>query len=77
FSLLAIPFFVLAGEIMNAGGLSKRIVDLPMNWWGINQAGWATSACFSLLAIPFFVLAGEIMNAGGLSKRIVDLPMNW
>ncbi|ELO3170908.1 TRAP transporter large permease subunit [Escherichia coli] len=30
FSLLAIPFFVLAGEIMNAGGLSKRIVDLPM-----------------------------------------------
>ena len=26
FSLLAIPFFVLAGEIMNAGGLSKRIV---------------------------------------------------
>ncbi|SMZ47815.1 2,3-diketo-L-gulonate TRAP transporter large permease protein yiaN [Escherichia coli] len=28
FSLLAIPFFVLAGEIMNAGGLSKRIVNL-------------------------------------------------
>ena len=44
FSLLAIPFFVLAGEIMNAGGLSKRIVDLP----GINQAGWATSACWQL-----------------------------
>lgn len=28
FSLLAIPFFVLAGEIMNAGGLSQRIVGL-------------------------------------------------
>jgi len=26
FALLAIPFFVLAGEIMNAGGISKRIV---------------------------------------------------
>lgn len=49
FSLLAIPFFVLAGEIMNAGGLSKRIVDLPIrNWWGINRAGWATSACWQL-----------------------------
>ncbi len=34
FSLLAIPFFVLAGEIMNAGGLSKRIVDLPMKLVG-------------------------------------------
>ena len=30
FSLLAIPFFVLAGELMNAGGISKRIVDLPL-----------------------------------------------
>ena len=30
FPLLAIPFFVLAGEVMNAGGISKRIVDLPL-----------------------------------------------
>ncbi|GEA15706.1 ABC transporter permease [Moorella sp. E308F] len=27
FPLMAIPFFVLAGEIMNAGGISKRIVN--------------------------------------------------
>jgi hypothetical protein len=27
FTLLAIPFFLLAGELMNAGGLSKRIVE--------------------------------------------------
>ncbi|SUH01249.1 dehydroascorbate transporter [Salmonella enterica subsp. enterica] len=44
FSLLAIPFFVLAGEIMNAGGLSKRIVDLPMKLVGISPAAWATWA---------------------------------
>lgn len=30
FPLLAIPFFMLAGELMNAGGLSRRIVALPM-----------------------------------------------
>lgn len=30
FSLMAIPFFILAGEMMNAGGLSQRIVDLPL-----------------------------------------------
>lgn len=39
FSLLAIPFFVLAGEIMNAGGLSKRIVDLPMKLVGHKPGG--------------------------------------
>ncbi|MDF2533345.1 MAG: putative transporter, partial [Clostridia bacterium] len=27
FPLMAIPFFVLAGEIMNVGGISKRIVN--------------------------------------------------
>lgn len=39
FSLLAIPFFVLAGEIMNAGGLSQRIVDLPMKLVGHRPCG--------------------------------------
>ncbi len=28
FSLLAIPFFVLAGEIMNRGGIANRLIDL-------------------------------------------------
>ena len=28
FPLLAVPFFMLAGEIMNVGGLSKRIVKV-------------------------------------------------
>lgn len=39
FSLLAIPFFVLAGEIMNEGGLSKRIIDLPMKLVGHKKGG--------------------------------------
>ncbi|HHX21452.1 MAG TPA: TRAP transporter large permease subunit, partial [Clostridiales bacterium] len=28
FSLLAIPFFILMGEIMSEGGISEKIVDL-------------------------------------------------
>ncbi|HXZ44057.1 MAG TPA: TRAP transporter large permease subunit, partial [archaeon] len=28
FVLLAIPFFFLAGELMNQGGITKRLVDL-------------------------------------------------
>ena len=30
FPLMAIPFFMLAGELMNAGGISKRIVNFSM-----------------------------------------------
>ncbi len=39
FPLLAIPFFVLAGELMNAGGISKRIVDLPLKLVGHKKGG--------------------------------------
>ncbi|QQF77740.1 TRAP transporter large permease subunit [Histophilus somni] len=39
FSLMAIPFFILAGEIMNEGGLSKRIIDLPMKLVGHKCGG--------------------------------------
>lgn len=39
FPLLAIPFFVLAGELMNAGGISKRIVNLPLKLVGHKQGG--------------------------------------
>src|SRR5690606_5907630 len=28
FSLIAIPFFILAGEIMNEGGISRRLINL-------------------------------------------------
>lgn len=39
FTLLAIPFFILAGEVMNAGGLSRRIVELPMKLVGHKRGG--------------------------------------
>ena len=39
FSLMAIPFFILAGEMMNAGGLSQRIVDLPLKLIGHKRGG--------------------------------------
>lgn len=39
FPLLAVPFFMLAGEIMNAGGLSRRIVNLAMALVGHVRGG--------------------------------------
>lgn len=39
FPLLAVPFFMLAGEIMNAGGLSRRIVNLALALVGHVKGG--------------------------------------
>lgn len=39
FPLLAVPFFMLAGEIMNVGGLSKRIVHLAITLVGHMRGG--------------------------------------
>lgn len=39
FPLLAVPFFMLAGEVMNAGGLSRRIVDLALAMVGHIRGG--------------------------------------
>ena len=39
FPLLAVPFFMLAGEIMNVGGLSRRIVNLALALVGHVRGG--------------------------------------
>ena len=39
YPLMAIPFFILAGELMTAGGLSRRIVDVAMAMFGHLRGG--------------------------------------
>lgn len=39
FPLLAVPFFILAGELMNAGGLSRRIIALASAFVGHIRGG--------------------------------------
>ena len=41
FSLLAIPFFIIAGEMMGSGGMSKRLIDLSNVFVGRIQGGLA------------------------------------
>jgi len=47
FPLLAIPFFMLAGELMNAGGISKRIVQFALAWVGHIRGGLGLVAVFA------------------------------
>jgi len=39
FPLLAVPFFILAGELMNCGGISRRIIDMAQAWVGHIRGG--------------------------------------
>jgi TRAP-type mannitol/chloroaromatic compound transport system permease large subunit len=43
FPLLAVPFFILAGELMNSGGISRRIIDMGKLGWGISVVVWVLS----------------------------------
>lgn len=49
FILLAIPFFILAGELMNAGGLSKRIIDFAIAMVGHRRGGLGVVAIVAAL----------------------------
>jgi len=51
FSLIAVPFFILAGGLMDNGGISKRLVKLASNLIGHIRGGLANA---SVMAAMFF-----------------------
>ncbi len=72
FPLLAVPFFMLAGEIMNAGGLSRRIVLFAMALVGHVRGGLGYVAIVA--AVIMAALSGSaVADAAALSALL--LPM--
>ena len=72
FPLLAVPFFMLAGEIMNAGGLSKRIVLFAMSLVGHIKGGLGYVAIMA--AVIMAALSGSaVADAAALAALL--LPM--
>ena len=51
FPLMAVPFFVLAGYLMEYGGISKRLINFASNLIGHVTGGFA---CVTILACMFF-----------------------
>ncbi|MCO6187889.1 TRAP transporter large permease [Rhizobium sp. L1K21] len=51
FPLLAIPFFLLAGELMNAGGMSRRIIRFAMAFVGHLRGGLGVVAIFAAVIL--------------------------
>jgi len=72
FPLLAVPFFLLAGEFMNAGGLSRRIVNLAMAWVGHFRGGLGYVAV--LAAVIMASLSGSaVADTAALSALLIPM----
>ena len=72
FPLLAVPFFLLAGEFMNAGGLSKRIVAMAMAWVGHFRGGLGYVAVFA--AIIMASLSGSaVADTAALAALLIPM----
>ncbi|MBC7799252.1 MAG: TRAP transporter large permease subunit [Gemmatimonadaceae bacterium] len=70
FPLMAVPFFMLAGEVMNTGGLSKRIVDVALAVVGHVKGGLGYVAI--LAACVLSALSGSaVADAAALSALLV------
>ena len=75
FPLMAIPFFVLAGELMNAGGISRRIVDVATAWVGHFKGGLGYVAIFACVVMAS--LSGSaIADTAAVAALLIPMMRN-
>lgn len=72
FPLLAVPFFILAGELMNSGGISKRIIDMAQAWVGHVRGGLGYVAIGA--AVLLSAMSGSAL-ADAAAMSAILLPM--
>lgn len=72
FSLLAIPFFILAGEIMNEGGISLRLINLSNVIIGKIRGGLAM---VNVLASTFFggISGSAVADVSSLGSVLIPM----
>lgn len=72
FPLMAVPFFMLAGEVMNTGGLSKRIVNLALVLVGHIRGGLGYVAIVAACILS--ALSGSaVADAAALTALLVPM----
>jgi tripartite ATP-independent transporter DctM subunit len=70
--LMAIPFFIFAGELMNKGGMSRRIVDFALSVVGHVRGGLGLVAIFA--AIVMAAISGSA-SADAAALGTLLIPM--
>lgn len=75
FALLAIPFFVLAGELMNRGGIAQRLIDFAKSLIGSLPGGLAFVNVIS--AMLFGAISGSaVAAASAIGSTLTDQMEN-
>ncbi|MBE6907865.1 MAG: TRAP transporter large permease [Ruminococcaceae bacterium] len=72
FSLMAVPFFIIAGELMGAGGISKRLISLSDAIVGWIRGGLAM---VNIVASMFFGGISGSSTADTASLGTILIPM--
>lgn len=82
FPLLAVPFFILAGELMNVGGLSQRIIDMARAFVGHIPGGLGYVAVFASVLLAS-MSGSAIADTAALATILLPMmrqqgyPMNY
>lgn len=74
FALLAVPFFVLSGVIMNSGGIAARLVNFAKLFTGklpCSLAVWSRECCGALAVcwLRWWSLSVAIIGSSSPSKK--------
>lgn len=75
FAMMAIPFFVMAGDLMNRGGLTQRIVDAALALVGHIRGGLGYVA---ILAIVMFasLVGSAVASTAALGAILIPMMVN-
>jgi tripartite ATP-independent transporter DctM subunit len=73
FALLAIPFFILAGQLMNRGGIARRLIDFAKAVLGILPGGLAH--VHILASMLFGAISGSAVAAASAIGGVVGPRM--
>ncbi|MEO9886639.1 MAG: TRAP transporter large permease [Balneola sp.] len=73
FTLLAIPFFILAGQLMNQGGIAKKLIDFAKVLVGTLPGGLAYVNVIA--AMLFGAISGSAVAAASAIGGIMDPQM--
>src|SRR5699024_7234996 len=75
YGLLAIPMFILIGELMNGGGITKRIISMTMAFIGSMKGGLAY---VNLLVIMFMSsIMGSVAAQLAVMSSVIVAVRVW
>ena len=75
YPLMAVPFFMLAGELMNAGGLSRRVVEVAYSLVGHVRGGLGYVAVITA-AVVASISGSAVADTAAVAALLIPMMRN-